>query len=177
MQNPQQRRHRQHLVVVREDWSVICFDHELVKVWKETLEHTGSPAEGESFIVDQVSKGRHGTVPVSVQCQCSARTVPVQCQYSARTVLVQCQHSSASTAVSVQQCRYSSADTSMRVQQCPSNSTMPVQCQNSTGTVPVQCQYSVSTVSEQCQNSTGVMSVQQFRYSSAGTTVPVQQCR
>lgn len=45
---------QQHLVVVREDWSVICFDHELQKVWKTPLEYEGSLAEGAAFVIDQV---------------------------------------------------------------------------------------------------------------------------
>ncbi|CAN0000500.1 unnamed protein product [Ascophyllum nodosum] len=46
---------RQHVVVVREDWNVICYNHKLERVWKRSLPHMGSPGEGGSFVIDQVA--------------------------------------------------------------------------------------------------------------------------
>ena len=86
----QKGRRRQHVVVVREDWSVICFDHELVKVWKEPLEHAGSPAEGSSFLIDQVRRRKtqqdSTEYPNGSSTQYSTRTVPVQYQYGKSTI-------------------------------------------------------------------------------------------
>lgn len=43
-----------HVVVVREDWTVICYDHELKRQWEKPLEHDGFPNGEGSFVVDQV---------------------------------------------------------------------------------------------------------------------------
>lgn len=49
------RRQKQRIVVVREDWSVVCYDHQLNRLWKTPLEHEGlSPGQAESFVIDQV---------------------------------------------------------------------------------------------------------------------------
>lgn len=45
---------KQHLVIVREDRKVICYDHKLERKWKVMLPHDGSPGEGGSFVIDQV---------------------------------------------------------------------------------------------------------------------------
>ncbi|CAM9454114.1 unnamed protein product, partial [Hapterophycus canaliculatus] len=49
---------QQHLVVVREDWSVVCFDHQLKTLWKaDLLDHHQSLGEGfgKTYVIDQVA--------------------------------------------------------------------------------------------------------------------------
>lgn len=52
----QRRKQTQRLVVVRKDWSVVCFDHRLNRLWANDLKHEGSPVgkDASSFVIDQV---------------------------------------------------------------------------------------------------------------------------
>lgn len=62
--------------MVREDWSVICYDHELTFLWKTPLEHEGSPAEGGSFVIDQARK--HGVCKYDQEsCRCLSCSIGV----------------------------------------------------------------------------------------------------
>ncbi|CAM9996371.1 unnamed protein product, partial [Pylaiella littoralis] len=53
----QRPRQTQRIVVVRKDWSVVCFDHTLKRLWAKDLKHKGSPIgkAALSFVIDQVA--------------------------------------------------------------------------------------------------------------------------
>ncbi|CAM9885048.1 unnamed protein product [Ectocarpus sp. 6 AP-2014] len=51
-----QQRQQQRIVVVGEDSSVTCFNHQLGRLWTTSLAHEGSSSgEGGSFVIDQVA--------------------------------------------------------------------------------------------------------------------------
>ena len=42
-------------MVVREDLSVVCYDHELRRLWNKELKHEALPGDFASYVMDQVS--------------------------------------------------------------------------------------------------------------------------
>eukprot|EP00752_Nemacystus_decipiens_P004113 g3763.t1 len=52
---PLQRRQKQRVVVVREDLSVVCYDHELRRLWNKELKHEAFPGDFASYALDQVA--------------------------------------------------------------------------------------------------------------------------